>query len=44
MGAGGRGNLNSCSFGLGLPLLFNSVYGLGSDLGVEKDWGAILVR
>lgn len=44
MGVGGGGNLNSCCFGLGLPLVFTSVYGLGSVLGMVRVWGATLDR
>jgi len=44
MGGSGGGNLNSCCFGLGLPLLFTSVYGLDSVLGMVRVWGATLDR
>jgi hypothetical protein len=44
MGGEGGGNLNSCPFGLGLPPLFNSVYGLSSVLGLVRGWGATLDR
>jgi hypothetical protein len=41
---GGGGNFNSCRFGLGLPPLFTSVYGLGSVLGMVRAWGTTLDR